>query len=212
MVLSASKRHRTINIIEEVFLVVFLSDRFLSLLSFFTYLLIIFSSEYPVSEPIPKLSSKIQASGEAKYTVDEAPLPGTLYASFVTSSTACATISSIDASAALQCPGVVGFYCAKDIPEAKNKWGPEIQDEEIFASTQVAYYGQCVGMILADTQAHADFAALQVVVNFTNVQTPILTLEVNQCRRNSLTFVSSKCISMIQKSMNFCDINFFRMP
>ena len=39
------------------------------------------------------------------------------------------------------------------------------------------------GLIVADTQRHADDAAKAVQVTYTNVQTPILTIEV------SLTFV-----------------------
>jgi hypothetical protein len=48
---------------------------------------------------------------------------------------------SIDASAALAMPGVVSFISAKDITPAQNTWGPEVQDEEIFASTSVSYCG-----------------------------------------------------------------------
>jgi xanthine dehydrogenase molybdopterin-binding subunit B len=138
----------------------------------------LFRSEYPVGEPIPKLSALIQASGEAKYTADAAPLPGTLHAAHVVATMANATIASIDPSAAIQLPGVVAFFSAKDLPEGKNAWGPQVQDEEVFASTQVHYYGQPVGMIVADTREHAIQAASAVVVNYTNVQTPILSLEV----------------------------------
>lgn len=49
-------------------------------------------NEFPLSEPIPKLSGRIQTSGESVY-VDDLPDPsGTLYAAFVLSTQANATI------------------------------------------------------------------------------------------------------------------------
>lgn len=45
-----------------------------------------------MGEPIPKLSAKLQASGEAQYTPDTPALPGTLYGACVISTKASATI------------------------------------------------------------------------------------------------------------------------
>lgn len=49
-------------------------------------------SEYPLSQPIPKLAGKIQASGEAVYVDDIPSPPGTLYAAYILSIQANATI------------------------------------------------------------------------------------------------------------------------
>jgi len=133
-------------------------------------------AEYPVSEPLPKVDALLQTSGEATYT-DDIPSPmGTLHAAFVVSTCANGTIQSIDASAALAAEGVVEFFSAKDVP-GNNKWGPSIPDEEYFATSTVSYCGQPIGLIVADTQAHADAAAKLVNVTYTNVLPPIITID-----------------------------------
>lgn len=40
----------------------------------------------------------------------------------------------------------------------------------------VLYAGQAIAIVLADTQAHADSAALLVMATYTNMQTPILSI------------------------------------
>ncbi len=62
-------------------------------------------SEYPVSEPLPKLSALLQTSGQAQYTDDLPITPGTLFAAFAVSSLGPATLAAIDVSEALQYPG-----------------------------------------------------------------------------------------------------------
>ncbi len=65
-----------------------------------------------------------------------------------------AAISSVDASAAQAIPGVVAVLTAKDLPP-----GPRclvksmgIPDEPIFAGDSVHYYGQPVGLVVAQTR------------------------------------------------------------
>jgi xanthine dehydrogenase molybdopterin-binding subunit B len=69
----------------------------------------------PVSQAIPKVEAWIQATGEAKSTNDELMGSNGLYGSFVRSTVASDTITSIDASAALLLPGVVRFISASDL-------------------------------------------------------------------------------------------------
>eukprot|EP01099_Mayorella_cantabrigiensis_P001206 TRINITY_DN1507_c0_g1_i3.p1 TRINITY_DN1507_c0_g1~~TRINITY_DN1507_c0_g1_i3.p1 ORF type:complete len:1134 (-),score=243.29 TRINITY_DN1507_c0_g1_i3:1283-4684(-) len=130
-------------------------------------------SEYPVSKPLIKLGSIEQTAGEAEYTEDMSVPNGTLYAAFVITEQANATISSIDPSAALGMTGVVAFISAADVPGA-NDGG---NDVPLFATTTSLYSGQSVGLIIADTQRHADEAAKYVVIKYTNIKTPILTID-----------------------------------
>ncbi len=53
-----------------------------------------------------------------------------------------------------------------------------MQDEPIMVpiTQTVQYAGQAIAMVLADTQAHADAAALLVTATYTNALTPILTI------------------------------------
>lgn len=138
-------------------------------------------STAPIGQPMAKLTSYLQASGEIKYTDDiSQPTTNALYGAFVYATVASATIQSLDASKALAMPGVVTFISAKDLVTvgASNNCGFFPGDEEIFASTQITATGQSLGFIVADTQAHANAAALAVVANVTAVTTaPIVTLQ-----------------------------------
>ncbi len=64
-------------------------------------------SEYPVSQPIPKLTAILQTTGRTLYTDDQPILPTTLFAAFALSSIAQATLVSIDVSLALASPGLL---------------------------------------------------------------------------------------------------------
>jgi xanthine dehydrogenase/oxidase len=93
----------------------------------------------PVGEPIQHKSANLQVTGEAQYT-DDIPAPmGTLHAALVTSTKAHARILKIDTSKAELCPGFVRFFSAKDV-SGENHLGPIIQDEEVFASSEVKHY------------------------------------------------------------------------
>eukprot|EP01116_Phalansterium_solitarium_P016706 TRINITY_DN393_c0_g2_i1.p1 TRINITY_DN393_c0_g2~~TRINITY_DN393_c0_g2_i1.p1 ORF type:complete len:1372 (-),score=562.47 TRINITY_DN393_c0_g2_i1:226-4341(-) len=133
--------------------------------------------DFPVGEPIHKIEAKLQASGEAVYTGDVPAPSGCLYAALVTATQANATLGTVDPTAALAAPGVRGFFSAKDLPADQNTPDPILVDEEVFVSTQVLYYGQVIGVVVADTQRHADAAAKLVSVTYTNVQTPLLTIQ-----------------------------------
>ncbi len=74
-------------------------------------------SEYPVSQPMPKLSALLQTSGQAHYTDDLPILRKTLFAAFALSTVAAATLADIDLSSALAAPGTyvsmqfdIGFF------------------------------------------------------------------------------------------------------
>lgn len=73
---------------------------------------------------------------------------------------------------ALKSPGVKHFFSASDLPI---NLVPQFF-EEIFASKQVSYYGQAIGLILADTQNHANEAAKKVQIAYSNIQAPILSI------------------------------------
>eukprot|EP01099_Mayorella_cantabrigiensis_P001300 TRINITY_DN1561_c0_g1_i1.p1 TRINITY_DN1561_c0_g1~~TRINITY_DN1561_c0_g1_i1.p1 ORF type:complete len:805 (-),score=201.37 TRINITY_DN1561_c0_g1_i1:192-2579(-) len=114
-----------------------------------------------------------QTSGESQYTDDLPVVPNTLYCAFVLSTEASAQIASIDASVALSMTGVVDFVSAADIKGA-NDAGNGVP---IFATTSVEYNGQPIGVIIADSQQHANEAAQYVAVTYTNIKTPILNIQ-----------------------------------
>ena len=92
-----------------------------------------------------------------------------LNAAYVYSRVSAGVIASMDAAAALAMPGVVDFITAKDVTDSgcANDCGIFPGDQEIFASKQVYCAGQAVGLIVADTLAHAQAASKIVVVHYT---------------------------------------------
>ncbi|CAL8110874.1 unnamed protein product [Orchesella dallaii] len=87
--------------------------------------------KWPLNQPIPKLESYPQVSGEAQFINDIRPEFEELYGAFVLTSVGNATIKSIDATQALNMPGVVGFYTARDIPGNNNYTVFLTQPEEV---------------------------------------------------------------------------------
>lgn len=125
---------------------------------------------WPLTKNIPKVEGLAQTSGEAKYANDLPALPNELFAAFVLGTKPHAAIKSIDASEALNIPGVVAFFASKDIPGANNFMyfsefmGSDV--EEIFCSGTVQYHGQPIGLIVADTFALANRAVKSVKVAY----------------------------------------------
>jgi xanthine dehydrogenase/oxidase len=56
---------------------------------------------------------------------------------------------------------VEGFFSAKDVP-GENRVGAVVHDEDLFADGVVTAVGQAIGIVVADTQAHARAAARYV--------------------------------------------------
>ncbi|GLJ16109.1 hypothetical protein SUGI_0268600 [Cryptomeria japonica] len=132
-------------------------------------------SEYPVSQPLPKLSAQAQVTGEVEY-LDDLKLGDGLHAVFVLSTIANGTIKEIDPSEALSKKGAVAFLSADTI--AADGYCNLVSDYElVFASKRVHYYGQAVGLIVAKTKSIADAASKLVHVIYTDVVKPILTIE-----------------------------------
>uniref|UniRef100_A0A4Y0BMF0 FAD-binding PCMH-type domain-containing protein n=1 Tax=Anopheles funestus TaxID=62324 RepID=A0A4Y0BMF0_ANOFN len=119
---------------------------------------------------VPKIEGLYQTSGEAKYINDLPTFPRELYAAFVHGTVVHAEILSFDTKEALQIPGVVAFYTAKDIPgnndfmPVKSEFSPNV--EEIFCSGRIQYHGQAVGLVVANTFEIAQKAAQRVRINY----------------------------------------------
>ncbi|KAJ6239444.1 aldehyde oxidase [Anaeramoeba flamelloides] len=118
-----------------------------------------------VGQPYKHLQAYESTTGEAKFITDLPEPEGTVFCAIVPSTKACARILKIDESEALKMKGVVSFLSAKDIP-GSNYAGIIIDDEEIFASKQVNYYGHPIGIIVAETDELAKEAAKLVKIEY----------------------------------------------
>ncbi|XP_013807631.1 aldehyde oxidase 2-like [Apteryx mantelli] len=128
------------------------------------------SSQDPVGRPIMHQSGIKHATGEAVYIDDIRPVDGELSLAVVTSIKAHANIISIDASEALQVPGVVDVVTARDVP------GENGNDEQAFAEDKVICVGQIICAVVAESVTQAKQGAEKVKIVYEDLE-PILTIE-----------------------------------
>lgn len=116
--------------------------------------------EFPVSEPLLRLTAFAQATGEAVYTNDVPLPPRTLFAAFVLSARAHATFTwkrdpeRLAEELRGRFPGFHDLVTAKDAPNPKSFAGIG-GDDVTFAVDRVTCAGQCIAMAVADTEALA---------------------------------------------------------
>src|ERR1700710_137328 len=117
-------------------------------------------------------------TGKGRY-VDDIKLMGMTHAHFIRSPHAHAKIKSIDSSAALNMPGVVGVLTGKQIVDDKIGnlicgWAITSKDGSpmkmgggpAMAPETVRFVGQAVAVVIAETKNQAGDAAEAVVVNY----------------------------------------------
>lgn len=132
-------------------------------------------AEYPVSMPLNKIDGLAQTAGEAQYTADIPPPFGLLHAAIVQTTEAKATISFVDSTVCNNIEGFVKYLDATSIPAAQNSFSVA----PIFAGNTASYAGQCIGCVVATTRDIALKCAqlIQNTVQYTNVQTPVLSVD-----------------------------------
>ncbi|NXN36407.1 AOXB oxidase, partial [Rhinoptilus africanus] len=128
------------------------------------------SPQDPVGRPIMHQSGIKHATGEAVYIDDIRPVDGELSLAVVTSIKAHAKIISIDASEALQVPGVVDVVTARDVPGENGK------DEQAYAEDKVICVGQIICAVVAESVTQAKCGAEKVKIVYEDLE-PILTIE-----------------------------------
>lgn len=136
---------------------------------------------YPVGQPSPKVGAELQASGEAVY-VNDIPSPANcLYAAFVYSGKALASVNKVDVQLALDSTGVVAYISVSDIPKEGINVGAEsfFGTEVLFAEDIVECVGQPLGLMVANTWHDARRAADKVKVQYNceMLGAPILSVE-----------------------------------
>ncbi|MCI0331742.1 MAG: xanthine dehydrogenase molybdopterin binding subunit [Planctomycetes bacterium] len=102
-----------------------------------------------LGKPVPHDSALGHVTGQAPYIDDLRPLAGELHVGFVGSPVAAGQLLSVDASAALLLPGVVGCFTVADVP-GHNKFGIVAADEPFLADGEVLYLGQPVAAVAAE--------------------------------------------------------------
>lgn len=128
-------------------------------------------------KPLTHSSAFKQATGEAVYCDDIPRFQNELYLGMVLSTKAHAKLISVDATEALQQPGVHAFFSKKDISDDANHIGAVFHDEELFVKDKVTCQGQLIGVVIAESQKTAQRAARLVKVVYEDLTPIIVTLE-----------------------------------
>ena len=116
-----------------------------------------------VGKSLKRFDAPQKLTGVERFTGD-LRFPGQLFARPVGSPFAHARIRSVDASAALEIPGVVGVYTAADLPLHRPEGGAPVKSP--LADGEVVFAGQFVAFVLAESDAAAMDGATAVVVEY----------------------------------------------
>ncbi len=113
----------------------------------------------------------MHVQGNAAY-IDDMPVPEeTLHAAFALSDVAHGKINHIDIKKAKQAPGVRSVIVAQDIERLNI--GPIRHDEPLLAKDEVAFYGQAIAAVLADSHENARKAASLIEANVTQLEATV---------------------------------------
>ena len=122
----------------------------------------------PVSTPVPKLGAYLQASGEATFASDAPRRYGELCGAYVYTGAGSTggTLDALHLDGTLASPGVALVVTAADFPRpAANLAGKGTFKEYLLpVGGTIPAVGQPVALVLADTLAHARFAAKQATL------------------------------------------------
>ncbi len=123
-----------------------------------------------VGNPTPRIEGELKVSGQAKYAVD-VTLPGMLWGKMLRSPIASGKIKRIDASKALELPGVHAVVTGEDCTGLKI--GRRLYDMPILADGEVRFIGEKVAAVAADTELIAEEAVSLIDVEYEETE-PIL--------------------------------------
>ena len=111
-------------------------------------------------------SATKHVTGQAEYCDDILEPIGTLHAYLGVSDVAHANIKGMDLTAVKEMPGVVGVLTAKDIPGVNDISPTGQNDEPVFPTDKVQFYGQPLFAVIATTRDIARRAAKLAVMSY----------------------------------------------
>jgi CO/xanthine dehydrogenase Mo-binding subunit len=117
----------------------------------------------PVGKSVPRVDAFDKVTGAALFTDDLQFGPGLLYGRVVRSPHPHALIKKVDASRALELPGVKGVVTGADTP---GFIGLYLKDRHIFCTDRVRYVGDPVAGVIASSEEIAEEAARLVEVEY----------------------------------------------
>jgi CO/xanthine dehydrogenase Mo-binding subunit len=132
-----------------------------------------------IGRSVLRQEARDKVTGAAKYTNDYMK-PGMLYARLITSTYAHAKIKAIDISRALSAPGVRAVLTGEYFPYLL---GSPVRDKAPIAIDKVRYYGEPVGVVVADSEIEAAWAAKLVIVHYEPL--PVVNSQSEAIKKNA---------------------------
>ena len=117
-----------------------------------------------VGKPLDRVDGRLKVTGRARYAYEVAQGPAVAYGFVVEASIGKGRIKSIDTGAAERAPGVVLVLTHRNAP--KQGTGNHREAHPVLTSPEVAYYGQPVAFVVAETFEQARAAAYLVRVDY----------------------------------------------
>ncbi|GAB3460416.1 xanthine dehydrogenase family protein molybdopterin-binding subunit [Streptomonospora sediminis] len=115
---------------------------------------------------VKRYDGALKVTGGAKYGADN-NIPGMVFGYVVLSTVANGEIADMDTAAARGAPGVLGVYTPLEPLELHTPLHPALGSTWVpLQNTEVAYYGQPIGFVVAETYEQARDAAMQVQVSY----------------------------------------------
>ena len=113
-------------------------------------------NEKLLGKGISRIDGLLKITGKANYATDY-PIENICYAVLFKSTIAAGRIAHIDITEAEKSPGVLAVITHKNMPSLNEKGG--LRGGALLQSDEIRFYGQHIGMVIAETFEQATFAA-----------------------------------------------------
>ena len=134
-----------------------------------------------LGSPVPRVDGAEKVTGRARYAAEFAP-DGLAYAALIESTICAGSIRNIDTAHAERMPGVLlvlthqnaprlPYLPAKERPAVEPVAGQALQ---VLQDTRILFNGQPIGVVVAETQSQAEYAASLVQVEYASDSHPAL--------------------------------------
>ncbi len=135
-----------------------------------------------IGKPVDRVDGRLKVTGAARYAA-EFPLPNLAHAVAIQSTIARGRIESIDTSAAEKSPGVLAVITHLNAPKLATTDPSDVSERwrrvvPVLQSNRIDYYGQHIGVVVAETLEQAQHAASLVRVTYAQ-ERPVLSWEAN---------------------------------
>jgi xanthine dehydrogenase YagR molybdenum-binding subunit len=129
-----------------------------------------------IGQPIDRVDGRLKVTGRARYSAEFA-VPDVVHAVLVQSTVGAGTIIGFDLDAAKSMPGVLAIITPQNALKLPMKGGsPQTVRAPLLQDMNIAFNGQHVAVVVAETLEQADAAASRVRVQYRR-QEPITSME-----------------------------------